>query len=105
MENKYRTRYFFEYGGGCLWSDNENDWDKYGNPINPERLPLSKETLTLIEKLEEQFQTSLNWDEPNGKSPWTDREWSQFNEQALVLFNCIKYELRDDFELINKQND
>jgi hypothetical protein len=42
---KFQIRFFFEYGGGCLWGVDEGTNQEYGYPINLELLPLKKSTI------------------------------------------------------------
>jgi hypothetical protein len=74
MTAKYMFRFFFEYGGGCLWGSDPATKAEFGYLASPEELPLSKETLARIELLELQFETSLNWDYPMDPCPWRQPE-------------------------------
>jgi hypothetical protein len=39
---KYLLRYWFEHGGNCLWSANQDARDIFGYPINYDKLPILK---------------------------------------------------------------
>lgn len=112
MEKKYKLRFGFEFGsGGCLWSANDNTFKDFQNPIdvvikdmngnilyNPiEKIPLSFETLKEIEILDEKYYKYLNQDNPND-TIIVDKEL--FIKEAKFLFEKIKKELQDDFEII-----
>ena len=45
---KYVFKYWFEHGGTCLWSMNDEARNEFGYAINNEELPISK---TLVDEL------------------------------------------------------
>ena len=98
--SKYEIRFFFEWGGYCLWSANEQAHNKYGYSIDPSELPLSKKTLEHIKKMGSWHHTALDWDDPGGPSPWTQEEWERFWKENKKLREIIKSELGEDFDLI-----
>lgn len=110
--NKYELKFFFDFGaGGCLWPSNKLALDAFDSPADAvirdlegniiysplEKLPLSKETLSEIEKLDTQYFNYLNQDNPS-ETVIFDRE--NFLVQSKNLFNKIKKELEKDFEII-----
>ncbi|MBB6632620.1 hypothetical protein [Cohnella thailandensis] len=101
---KYQIRFFFEYGGGCLWGVDERTKEKFGYYINPEDLPLSKETIDLINELEIKYQTSLDWEYPPNPSPWSKQEIILFKTNLETLIMKIKNELIEEFEVHNELN-
>lgn len=103
MTTKYKFRFFFEYGGGCLWSADANTESKFGYPVRLEKLRLSKETLAKLERLEAQFQTSLNWNYPPDPSPWRQQECNAFNFEVERLVTEVIQELGPDYEIVNEQ--
>jgi hypothetical protein len=100
--NKFRIRFFFEYGGGCLWGGDERTIEEYGYPIKLEILPLKKSTLDHLKKLETLFQSSLNWDDPASVSPWSKEESIAFKNQAEQVLISLKAELHEKFEIHNE---
>ena len=100
----YKLRFFFEWGGYCLWSANDEARNKYGYPIEPSKLPLSKETLEKIKNMESWYQTALDWNDPGGPSPWTREENEKFGREAKTLLEKIISELGEDYEIIDKMN-
>ncbi len=40
---KYILKYWFEHGGTCLWSVNDNARKKFNYPVDNEMLPISKD--------------------------------------------------------------
>jgi hypothetical protein len=112
MIKKYELKFYFEFGaGGCLWASNKLALETFDSPAdavikdlegkviyNPlEKLPLSKETLSEIEKLDAQYFKYLNQDDPS-ETIIFDKE--TFLVQAKNLFNKIKKDLEKDFEII-----
>jgi len=105
VEEKYSIRFFFDYGGFCLWSGNEKTTAKFGSPIHPEKLPLSPETIRRVRELCDWFDRSLNWDYPPDPGPWRQEECDRFNRAAKQLFATIRTELGEAFEMHNEQPD
>lgn len=103
MTAKYRLRLRFEYGGGCLWGIDPPAQEAFGNPADPYRLPISAKTRQLIERLETRFESSLNWDYPPDPGPWRQPECDRFNSDTLLLFDRLRQELGENFELRNEQ--
>ncbi len=103
---KYRLRFFFEWGGGCLWSDNDDANTDFGyGPLDTPntKLPLSNETIRRCQEIGVWHDTSLNWDDPPDPGPWRQHECDRFNETVRHLLATIRSELRDQFEVIDQQ--
>ena len=100
---KYKLRFFFEYGHGCLWTVGEESWNTFGNPANLEKLHLSESLRNKLQQLEEKFQTSLNWDYPPDPSPWRQDVCDAFNAEVVETFDEIVKELGAEFEVVNEQ--
>ncbi len=117
MTAKYKLRFFFDYHcGGCLWSDNDAAYEKFGlgcldsdiydmNGIIVEeskiKLPTSiKERVLQLDKL---YSESLNWNDPAGQSLWENAQWKSFYEQTRDLHRQIELNLGTDFEIVYKQ--
>jgi hypothetical protein len=101
----YVLRFFFEWGGGCLWPGNDAAYREFGyGPLDmTEVLPLSLETVTKCRKLGEWYDTSLNWDYPPDPGPWRQAECDQFNTAAAELLADLRKELGPQFEVIDRQ--
>ena len=62
MKQKYKIRFFFDYGSGtCFWSSNDKTRAKFNYPIKPEELPLPVESLKKVRDSLEWYDQSLNW--------------------------------------------
>ncbi len=87
---KYRV--FFEWGCyDCLWGD--------GGPVDYEKAGVSKELEEILTELGKEFQTALDWDYPQGPSPWTIEHKKDFLKRQQAAFDRLKEELKDTAEL------
>ena len=102
---KYRIKYFFDYECSCLWSADDATKKRFDYPISPESLPLSKDSLKKIEEACRFFDTRLDWNDPGGPSPWKKEDCEKFNKISKELFELIKNELGEKFEIINEQSE
>ena len=98
----YILRYWYEHGGGCLWSGNEITKDKFGYKIDYNILPLSSQTKLDLNMLEKKYTTYLDWNNPADPSKWSDEEKVIFYKTANRVYQQIKNELGHDFLIINK---
>ncbi len=101
----YILRYFFEWGGGCLWPHNDAvraDFDLGPYDLGDHSpLPLSPEILIRCKQLSEWHDTSLNWEYPPDPSPWEQAEFDRFNLAALGLLEAIRSSLGSQFEVVD----
>jgi hypothetical protein len=103
MSATFHLRYFFEFGAGPLWSTNEAAVAKYGHYVSPEALPLTAETQSECERLDQLYSESMNQKYPPDPSLWRQVECDRFNEAALALYNKVVCELGPDFLIVNEQ--
>jgi hypothetical protein len=99
--SKYVLRFFFEWGGGCLWAGNDaarRDLD-YGpyDYDEPCPLPLSPATIARCRWMAEWHDTALNWEYPPDPGPWDPAESARFDDAANSLLNDIRRELGPDY--------
>lgn len=97
MPPRYRIRLMFEWGGGCLWCDNDAARDAFGVGNIEDRLPLSAGTRRRLEELSAWHDTALDWDDPAGPSPWTPGEDARFDHAAAEIMEHIRAELGPEF--------
>jgi hypothetical protein len=106
-EAKYLLRFFFEWGGGCLWAGNGATFRDLGygplDQIIPTSLPLSAKTLERCTKLGEWHDTALNQDYPPDPRPWRQTECDRFNAAARELLSDIRTELGAEYKVIDQQ--
>lgn len=104
MEQKYRIKFFFDYGSGtCFWSGNAKIKAKFGYPIKPDELPLSLESIKKVKKFLEWYDQSLNPEYPSDPGRWRQEECNRFNDGVKQLFETVKRELGENFELCQEQ--
>lgn len=99
---KYVLKYWFEHGGTCLWSINNDAKNKFDYAIDNEKLPISKALVDELYELEAEYHNYLNWDYPPSPSPWTLKQKNDFKNRANVTYLKLLLELGSDFEIINE---
>jgi len=100
--SKYQLSFWFEHGGFCIWSKNNNAKEKYGYAIKNDALPISEELACEINVLKEEYATYLDWDEPQNPSPWTVEHKADFYSRATAVYEELKNELGSDFQIANE---
>ncbi len=107
---RYKLRFFFDYGaGGCLWADNELAKQDFGfGPIDKtiaqKTGKIVAETLSQIEILDRRHADYLNKDYQLDPSLWRQNECDDFNQSVDKLISLLKMQLKDEFEIIDKQD-
>jgi hypothetical protein len=87
-------RYFFDAGSGvCLWAGDDATKERHGYDIDADDLPLSTNTQRWLQYLIAWYDTSLNWDDPGGASPWSDDEQARFRLAAQEGITRLQHEL------------
>jgi hypothetical protein len=67
-------RYFFDAGSGvCLWAADDEARAAFGYPVELEELDLPRDTIFLGNRLIAIFDESIDWQDPAGASPWSER--------------------------------
>ena len=103
---KYVLRFFFEWGGGCLWSGSEITTQEFGyGPLDvvPTRLPLSARVIRQCVDMARWYDASLNWSYPPDPGPWRQPECDRFNVAVKQLLADIRCDLGQQFEVIDEQ--
>lgn len=99
---KYKLRFFIEWGGSILWSDasDKATCKKFNiGPIEPEQLNVSEELCMELHSLEDEWQTSLNWEYPPDPSPWSDEQFDDFFKRLKVAYQKLCDELKDNYDI------
>ena len=89
---KYVLKYWFEHGGNCLWSMNDEARNKFGYAINNEDLPISKILIDELYLLEAEYHGYHYWDYPPSPSPWTFEQRNDFKNRANEFYLKLKLE-------------
>lgn len=117
MTAKYKLRFLFDYNsGGCLWSDNDAAYEKFGvgcldteiydmdgNVLEEAKIKLPTSIRDRVLELDKLFSESLNWNDPAGQSLWDNAQRKSFYRQTRELHRQIELTLRNDFEVVYKQ--
>ena len=74
--------------------------DAFGNPADPERLPLSPATAAQIRRMCVSYHDALNWDYPPDPGPWRQEECDRFNRESANLLEAVRRELAPGFAVI-----
>jgi hypothetical protein len=107
-EARYLLRFFFDYGSeSCLWPGNDAARRKFAYPVDPNGLGLSGDLLARIRTLAACHDTSIDWNDPGGPSPWTVDEQASFEAAAKALLLELRAALGAEFlvqdELIRRE--
>jgi len=95
-------KFMFDYrADSCIWTANQEAADKFGGWgfIHYETLNISKELGLRMINLCDEFDSSLDWNNPGGPSPWTDEHGSDFKKRAHKAYEDLVNELGDDYKV------
>src|SRR5262245_37602511 len=100
---RYRLRFFFDPGAGiCLWSAYEAAHERFGYTVDVHSLPLSDETRDRAPYCVEGFDSSLNWEDAGGPSPWGEAENEHFQEEVRRLLVLLRQQLGAEYEVVQE---
>lgn len=102
---KYTFRYWFEWGCSedfcpCLWSADDITRDRYGYSVDLNKLPISRELIQFLCRLDIEHDNALDWDYPPAPLLWTDEEEKTFYLNAEEGYKRLCAELGKDYEII-----
>lgn len=100
-------KFMFDWGADhtCVWSVNKEAEEKFGEGIiSLEKFPLSNELKTEIQNLCTEYQTALNWDEPQAGIVWSKEQIEDFRARALIAYNQFVDSIGDDIVVENGIN-
>jgi hypothetical protein len=95
----YRVKLMFEWGGGCLWADDDAAHERFGVGAIEDALPLTPETRRRLEELSAWHDGALNWDDPAAPSPWHADEQARFARAAEEMLATLRADLGPGIEL------
>jgi hypothetical protein len=95
----YVLRFFFDYGGTCLWAANGAARERFGYSVELSELPISDEMRHGLQMAGERFDSSLNWENPTGPSPWSDEDSEEFTQLTGRLLERLRASLGAEFEI------
>lgn len=96
----YKVRLMFEWGGGCIWCGNEQATEKFNVGPIESVLPLSESMRIELSDLSAWHDKALNWAYPPDPSPWSKKEFQQFDLAALKAKVKLEKELGTEFEVV-----
>ncbi len=100
-------KFMFDWGEtySSVWSVNKESEEKFGEGVlSLERFPLSNELKTEIQNLCTEYQTALNWDEPQAGIVWSKEQIEDFRARALIAYNQFVDSIGDDIVVENGIN-
>lgn len=100
----YTLRFWFEHGGGCLWSSNDAAREKYGYKVDYKTLPITEELKMKLATLEEEYRTFLDWDDPAAGCQWSPEQKRDFLQRARVVYSALCANLGDDYLVVDELN-
>ena len=98
---KYRIKFWFEHGGECLWGANDAAKEKYGYCINKNSIPISKALVDKLAKLETEYSSYIDWDNPSKASKWSREQKLDFIVESTKVYFLLSDELGSGYEIIN----
>jgi len=104
---KCQISFFYEYHfDSPFWAENEIAYPRFdvGEEIAPEELGLSAEISGQIRHMSMWHDTAINWNYPPNPRLWRQEECDRFNTAIDNLLASIRSELREEFEIIDRQH-
>jgi hypothetical protein len=95
----YSIKLMFEWGGGCLWYDNDEAREEFDVGDIENKLPLSDEIRSKLLELSSWHDNALDWDNPGGQGLWSDDEEKRFSIATNYLLEKIRKELGPEFKV------
>jgi hypothetical protein len=92
-----KIRLMPDYGCDPLWWE---EGDEVGD-IDPETLPLGKDTIERLHKWAKVYDATLNWDDPTDSAGFeTEKAEAAFEEEGISLWKQLQQELSPNYEVI-----
>jgi hypothetical protein len=97
---KYALRFMFDAGSGrCLWSRNDPARERWGYAVDHRALPLDADLAGALDELVARHDTSLDWSDPGGPSPWTAAQHHAFHRDAQAVLAQLRTRLFAQFTI------
>jgi hypothetical protein len=77
----------------CLWAHSDAARKRFGHAVDHRNLPLSAETIQMLDALIAQYDTSLDWNDPGGGSIWNVEAVQNFSAAAQKGLAQLRAEL------------
>lgn len=96
-------RYFFEPGSGiCLWSDDEAARARFGYAVVLDEFDLPEEVADSAYALIARFDSSIDFADPAGASPWSAADHARFAQDAAALLARLRACMPEGVTIIDK---
>ena len=103
---KYKMRYWFEWGGTCLWSANDAAREKFGYDVDERTLPISRKLKDLLWYLRAYHETMMDMDNAPDDSPWwTEEDTVMFKKKSKFAYEQLCRELGEEYEIVDERFD
>lgn len=102
---KYVFKYWYEWGGTCLWSANDTTIDEFDYAVDEQQLPISRKLKNLLWYLQAYHENMMDMDEaPLGSPWWTEEDTIMFNKKKKFVYEQLCKELGEEFEVLYCEN-
>ncbi len=98
----YTFRFWFEHGGGCLWSANDTAREQYGYKVNYKALPIAEDLQEELAALEAEYHTILDWDEPAAGCQWSAEQKTAFTKRAHLAYKALCAALGENYTVLDE---
>ena len=94
-------RVYFDPGAGtCLWAVDAAAKAEFGYDVALAALPVSPATRAVGEALVAEFDTSIDWEDPGGPSPWGAERRAAFDAAMRAFVATLRQELAGRYTLL-----
>ncbi len=100
----YRLKFWFEHGGGCLWSANDAAREQYGYKVDYTALPITEELQQELRVLEADYHTILDWDDPAAGYQWSAEQRANFKKRAYLAYKALCDALGKDYTILDESD-
>ena len=98
---KYKMKYWFEWGGTCLWSANDAARKEFGYDVDEQKLPISRKLKTLLWYLQAYHDNMMDMDNAPYDSPWwTEEDTIMFDKKKKFAYEQLCQELGEEYEIV-----
>ncbi len=95
----YTFRFWFEHGGGCLWSANDAAREQYGYKVDYKVLPITEELKKELAAMEVEYHTVLDWNDPAAGCQWSAEKTADFEKRAHLAYEMLCAELGENYTI------
>lgn len=102
MSSTYKIRLMFEWGGGCIWCDNDAVREKFECGPIEELLPIPESLKSELADMTAWHDKALNWNDPSSPRLWTKDEEEKFDNAVKSIKERLETELGSEYEVTYK---